>query len=121
MLDYKFAKRLCKTCGNEFQPKCEINVFCSRRCFKKNYYHRKKAEEINAQTFPIFICSVCKEEIVLKFDPTKNSFKWIHFVCPKCIICILDVSEDIITYSPNCEKTDYLFTRSPSESRDVTS
>ena len=94
----KFPKRICKTCGEEFMPSSEKNVFCSRKCFKKDYYHRKKAEElISRSIFPIFKCPSCKQIINLDFNPVVDAYKWSHFICPGCNTLMINVSDGIIT------------------------
>ena len=93
-----FKERLCKNCGEIFLPASEKNVFCSRRCFKQSYYHRKKAEELlSVKGFPTFKCPHCDQVIKLDFDPVIDSLKWIDFTCPMCNVLMINVSEYIIT------------------------
>ena len=93
----KIKKISCKTCSKSFFPKSEKNIFCSRRCFKKNYYHRKKAEELNNIKFPMFKCPSCKRNIELNFDPVLDDRRWLNFSCPFCKILLINVCEQIIT------------------------
>jgi len=74
----------CKTCSKEFLPKSEKNVFCSRRCFKREYYHRKRAEELIENQNPSFICTKCGQSTVLDFNPIEESDRWLEFKCPNC-------------------------------------
>jgi len=87
----------CQTCGIIFQPVSERNLFHNRRCFKKAYYHRKKAEELNASHFPFFKCPDCQQMIVLDFDPVVDSMRWLKFKCPICNALMISISENIIT------------------------
>ena len=88
----------CKTCKEEFTPKSERNIFCSRKCFKKDFYHRKKAEElISIKTFPCFICPSCGNKVQLEFDPVKEGQNWLDFVCPGCNTLMINVSDQIST------------------------
>ena len=77
-------KQRCRTCKEWFMPKSDINVFCSRRCFKKHYYHEKKGEEERAQKYPEFTCPKCGQHILLAFDPARETFKWLKYWCPGC-------------------------------------
>lgn len=86
----------CKTCGKIFFPKSERNKFCSRRCFKKDFYHRKKAEELSAQKFPEFVCPKCGQDIILGFDPTKDTMRWLHYSCNGCNTLMIEVTEAIV-------------------------
>ena len=96
MQTYKLKKRICQTCGKEFQPKCDINIYCSRKCFKKAYYHRKKGEELNCQKYPEFKCPKCGLDLILDFNPVKNTFKWDHYECPGCNSLMITISERIV-------------------------
>ena len=93
----KLVKINCPTCGKPFMPKSERNEYCKRSCFKKAYYHRKKAEEINACHFPHFTCPKCRQEIRLPFDPVKENMKWLAYKCPGCSTLMINVSEEIVT------------------------
>lgn len=92
----KLVKIECKTCKKKFLPKSERNVFCTRKCFKKDFYHRKKELE-NDSKFPIFVCPSCKHRIELDFDPVKYLKRWEHFACPFCNILMINITEYIIT------------------------
>lgn len=87
----------CKTCGNVFVPKSDKNIFCHRRCFKKDFYHRKKAEELNNIKFPSFKCPSCSVSIELTFDPVKEDRLWLNFSCPFCQVLMINVCEEITT------------------------
>lgn len=86
----------CKTCKKMFMPKSEKNVFCNRRCFKKDFYHRKKAEELNNIKFPIFLCPSCHRAIELTFDPVKDERLWMDFSCPFCRVLMINVWEEVV-------------------------
>jgi len=87
----------CKTCGIEFTPKSDNNIFCSRKCFKKDYYHRCKGQELSAKKYPEFTCPSCGQHITLDFDPSKDTFRWLKYQCPGCSTLMINVSEQIIT------------------------
>jgi glutaredoxin len=61
--------------------------FCSRKCFKRDYYVRIKGhqdEEENHPQFPIKKCGYCKKDSRLNFDPIKNQDKFNAWGCPNC-------------------------------------
>src|SRR3990167_710461 len=91
------VKIICPTCNEWFLPKTGRNEYCTRSCFKKFYYHRKKAEELANNRYPTFKCPSCREEITLNFDPIKKSDAWLNFVCPHCSVLMINVSEEIVT------------------------
>ena len=93
----KIVEIQCKTCGEMFMPKSPKNVFCTRKCFKKNFYHRKKAENLNAKKFPSFICPSCGKKVDLDFDPLTNNGKWTQFQCPFCRTLMINIVEYIST------------------------
>ena len=93
----KLVKINCPTCNKPFMPKSERNKYCKRSCFKKAFYHRKKAEELSACHFPFFTCPSCGQEIRLPFDPVKENMKWLDYACPGCNTLMINVSEDIVT------------------------
>lgn len=90
-------KIICKTCKKSFLPKSERHIFCTRKCFKKDFYHRKKAEELSNKKFPIFLCPNCAIRIELDFDPVKEYRRWAKFSCPKCSVLMINVSDLIDT------------------------
>jgi hypothetical protein len=92
----KLKKIPCKTCKKKFLPKSEKNVFCNRKCFKKDFYHRKKIEELNSIKFPTFKCPSCFRNIELTFDPVKDEKLWLGFSCPFCNILMISVCEKIV-------------------------
>ena len=87
----------CLGCKEKFIPKTERNIFHNRKCFKRYYYHQKKAEELANSKYPTFKCPSCRNEITLKFDPVKQNFLWLNFVCPYCSVLMISVSEEIVT------------------------
>ena len=99
MTNLKEIKCKNSSCDILFSPKSPKNVFCSRRCFKKSYYHQKKAEELSNKKFPTFICPSCRDRIILDFDPfsEEGSEKWLSFKCPRCNVLMINVSEEIVT------------------------
>lgn len=91
---FKKEKIHCKNCEKLFTPKSEKNIFCSRKCFKKDYYHRKKDSETSTNVR--FICPECGNETILDFDITKNIQRWNNFSCPKCDVLFVNVFDEII-------------------------
>ena len=91
------SEKICPTCEVPFTPKSERNIYCKRSCFKKAFYHRKKAEELNACHFPFFTCPKCGQAIRLEFDPVKESMRWLSYQCPGCNVLMINVSEKIVT------------------------
>ena len=87
----------CPTCGDIFTPKSERNIYCKRSCFKKAFYHRKKAEELNACHFPFFTCPNCDQSIRLDFDPVKENMRWLGYQCPGCNTLMINITEEILT------------------------
>ena len=94
---YTTVKIICPTCKEKFLPKSERNIYCCRRCFKKNHYERKRLEELNNKKFPIFFCPSCGKKIELDFDPIKDERKWAKFCCPSCSTLMINVWEEIKT------------------------
>lgn len=92
----KLKEIACKTCQKMFLPKSDKNIFCNRRCFKKDFYHRKKAEELLNVKFPIFKCPSCSKGIPLTFDPVKEERMWLNFSCPFCNVLMIFVYEEIV-------------------------
>lgn len=97
MKSRQLDKRICPICKESFIPKSEKNIFSSRACFKKDYYHRKKAEELAGIKFPEFTCPDCGQQIILNFDPAKESVRWTKYICPGCNTLMINVSEQIVT------------------------
>lgn len=81
----KYSKKKCKNCGKPFFPKSEKNIFCSRKCFKKDYYYRKKEEDDTG--FPIYVCPKCGLRIKMEIHPIRDNLKWLEWhklPCPGC-------------------------------------
>jgi len=93
----RLVEIICISCGNPFMPKCEKNKYCTRRCFKKAYYHRQKAEKLLAQKTPSFTCPSCGQHITLDFDPVFEPYKWQSYQCPGCNTLMIEVCEEIKT------------------------
>lgn len=80
-------KRKCKNCGQAFMAIKTTQKFCSRKCFKKNYYFlmKKKREYAKAHpVYPVKHCDFCKNVIKLDFDPIKYPRRYDKLECPKC-------------------------------------
>lgn len=91
------TKKMCPTCNEPFLPKSERNQYCGRSCFKKAYYHRKKAEELASNKCPDFTCPTCGQHIKLEFDPVRENMRWLHYKCNGCNTLMIEVAEQIVT------------------------
>jgi len=80
-------KRSCKICGKMFFAIKTNQFFCSRKCFKKDYYVRmktKKEDEKNSLNFPVKKCNFCGKTHKLTFDPIKEPRLFNEAPCPEC-------------------------------------
>lgn len=75
-------ERICKHCNKSFYAGKVKQFFCSRKCFKQNYYHLKRIEDLNK--FPVYKCPKCNNVTALTFDPSKKTRDWVNFKCPWC-------------------------------------
>lgn len=97
--------RKCKTCGDDFSAIKATQFFCSRKCFKKDYYIRTKANIENTENnphFPIKKCDFCEERSQLTFDPMKNRERYSAWRCPHCGVTnklIWEYANNINSYS----------------------
>lgn len=73
----------CGTCGNEFRPHRENNIYCKRKCFKQAYYQRKKAEEKELSN-PIYKCPICRTQQEITFNIMKDKVMWDEYICTNC-------------------------------------
>jgi endogenous inhibitor of DNA gyrase (YacG/DUF329 family) len=79
--------RTCKICGKQFQAIKTTQFFCSRKCFKRDYYARTKIKLQDSKqkpNFPIKICNFCEESSRLSFDPVISAHLYNAWACPKC-------------------------------------
>jgi len=74
-------KRVCRCCGKEFFAKKDKQWYCSKKCFKKDYFIRRSTMDYG---YPTFKCPDCGNTIHLRFDPIKETFFWTEFDCPYC-------------------------------------
>lgn len=78
-------KKACKTCGKEFTAIKSTQYFCSRKCFRKDYHHRKREEaQKMPPKFPAYSCPNCDRRSLLDFDPAKNMARFDAHKCPYC-------------------------------------
>jgi len=78
-------QKFCKTCEKEFTAIKTTQYFCSRKCFRKDYHHRKREEELNRPfKFPAFHCQECGRRSLLEFDPAKDMELFDAYRCPYC-------------------------------------
>ena len=81
-------QKSCKTCGKEFTAIKTTQYFCSRKCFRKDYHHRKREEEANRPIkFPAYTCQDCGRRSILDFDPLDSIEKLDTYNCPYCDFC----------------------------------
>jgi len=81
------TERICKICGNKFLAIKTTQFFCSRKCFKKDYYVRMKIKELEKDQnpkYPSKQCGLCGKVSQLDFDPIKNPQKFNAWGCPHC-------------------------------------
>lgn len=79
--------RTCKVCPNKFSAIKVTQFFCSRKCFKKDYYLRTKSkieDRIQNPTYPIKQCSFCETSSQLSFDPVESPQLFNAWGCPHC-------------------------------------
>lgn len=79
--------RTCKICGGDFSAIKVTQFFCSRKCFKRDYYLRTRAnqqDEEHHPNYPTKKCAYCEESSQLNFDPIKNKEKFNAWSCPHC-------------------------------------
>lgn len=80
-------KRKCKICGKDFVAIKVTQFFCSRKCFKKDYYLRTKSrlsEQEHNPSYPTKKCCFCSEVSKLTFDPIKFPKLFDDWGCPFC-------------------------------------
>lgn len=79
--------RTCKICGDSFSAIKVTQFFCSRKCFKRDYYVRTKSKiQDTAQnpTYPTKGCAFCQVKSKLNFDPLDNPQLFNAWACPSC-------------------------------------
>lgn len=76
--------RICAGCESPFLAQKDKQLYCSRKCFKKEYYRKLKIDTI--VSFPVYKCPNCYNPVQMTFDPTKNEVLWKYFKCPKCTV-----------------------------------
>ena len=78
-------QRVCKICGRTFFAIKTTQFFCSRKCFKKDYYIKTKIKkQKQSRVFPEKHCSYCGETSRLTFDPLEFPELFKDWACPKC-------------------------------------
>lgn len=79
--------RNCKSCGKPFIAIKETQLFCCRKCFKKDYYKRNREQhqyDLMNPVFPTQICALCGMTSELGFDPIKDQYRYDKWECPHC-------------------------------------
>jgi|ERR1035437_262143 hypothetical protein len=91
MLGKKNVEKSCEQCGTVFIAYNSTQKFCERKCFKNHNYKRGKKKKDpdeddlgHEDSFPKYVCPTCKHESQLDFFPTRDSSKWVLFMCPGC-------------------------------------
>ena len=80
-------QRVCKICGKTFTAIKTTQFFCSRKCFKKDYYLKTKIhiQELNQNPkYPSKCCAYCETTSNLNFDPIKYPRLFETWSCPIC-------------------------------------
>lgn len=82
--------RHCKECGGEFVPVKQKQLFCCKKCYKRQWDRingpHKKIREYDEVSHPIYACHACGTNTVLDFDPRVDWKAWGEFRCPHCLI-----------------------------------
>jgi hypothetical protein len=79
--------RTCKICGDPYKAIKVTQFFCSRKCFKRDYYLRTKSriqEREQHPTYPIKKCGYCLVSSMLNFDPLDSPDMFNAWGCPAC-------------------------------------
>ena len=71
-------KKICESCGGEFEPYKSNHKFCSRKCFLRDYRKNKQTG------FPSWKCWNCDHETQLDFDPCTDPEKFVTLLCSEC-------------------------------------
>jgi len=91
-------RKNCKTCGVEFDAIKDGQYFCTRKCFKRDYYKRNKARlAILAKARPVYRCGACKHAAEVPFDPIKYPKKFTKYKCPNCDKSRQDIVDEAST------------------------
>lgn len=80
-------ERHCKICGDPFTAIKTTQVFCKRKCFKRDYYLRNKAKTdalAMAPVYPKRTCAFCQVMQTIPYDPVKNADKYNKWECVNC-------------------------------------
>lgn len=80
--------KICLSCKKEFESNIKPQKFCTRRCFKQDYYSKQKQKERDENSrfskFPIKHCDLCGRDTQLDFDPKKHFALFNGWECPHC-------------------------------------
>lgn len=68
-------------CTNNFYPKIDRQIYCSKKCYYELLKIKKKQCK-NAK--PKFICPDCNKITFLDFSPIKNKKRWADWSCGHC-------------------------------------
>lgn len=80
-----YLERNCKICGEPFVAIKQTQLFCQRRCFKKDYYRRTKGRILELRNRRAsYHCPHCFGMSSLLFDPSINEDAFRGYVCPWC-------------------------------------
>lgn len=75
-------------CNKDFTAIKTTQLYCSRKCFKKAYYLRKKQEAIEEEArlpkTPEYNCPFCHELYRLSFNPITDPLLYAVHQCPEC-------------------------------------
>lgn len=77
----------CKVCEKPFTAIKHTQLFCCRKCFKKDYAIRKRNEMVveNARTkHYIYACALCNHRSEIPFNPMKDQRAAATYICPFC-------------------------------------
>lgn len=80
-------QRNCKVCETPFTAIKVTQYFCTRKCFKRDYYLRNKDKMQAAHalpTFPTKSCAFCQTMQMIPYDPIKYPQRFSTWECTSC-------------------------------------
>jgi hypothetical protein len=80
------VEKNCEICNRSFIAIRENQHYCQRKCFKKAYYARRRAEDALKPKFPLISCQYCHNVFRMPFDPIKCPQQYNLWRCPSCEI-----------------------------------
>lgn len=76
--------KACKTCGEDYTAIKATQLFCSRKCFRKDYNMRPVKDNEPNLKYPAYACPHCNRRSLLNFNPAKHMARFDAYECPYC-------------------------------------